>query len=229
VDRQLKRAKKKAAGQAAAAQRRWRLTELMRRVVLICFSLADGVVDPAVVYLQQQGRVYHWGDKTDDEVALMVNDEILAVDSDHLVVLCDIDAPSDALAMSTAVRFVEEWRAVTWAVGVNRKGVSPSTGALLDHIEERRADVPEHVRPQAWGTVASGAARMRAARLRRRWGGRMGVLRVQEVVPVEIMREKALRDRANTPPDLLVLSDAMCRCVCVCVCACRQVCRYTGK
>ena len=44
----------------APAHRVWLLTEMLIRVVLIIYTLADGAVDPAMVFLREEGRRRGW-------------------------------------------------------------------------------------------------------------------------------------------------------------------------
>ena len=115
-------------------------------------------------------------------------------DIDDVAALIDMDSPTDAAALSTAVNHVEQWRAVVWTKAQNRLGVAPSTAAVIDHFEERRARLSASVRPAAWGSSASATSRRRVSRWRRRWGGRIANIRVREEVPLEDMRDKAGRE-----------------------------------
>ena len=73
----------------------------------------------------------------------------------------------------------------------NKKGVTPPSSALHDHVEEQRLAVPEHVRPRPYGVVGSGTARKAMSHMRVRWGGRITRLRPRDVVPLAEMRVKA--------------------------------------
>ena len=174
--------------------------------MLICFSLAEGIPDPAVVFLSQTGRQRGWAPKADDELALMVYDAYLAADTDDIIALCDFDSPRDSPALASAVGIVEQWRCATWAKPQNKKGVASPSAAVLDHFEERRVAIPEPVRPRPWGTSASGASRMRLTRWRHRWGGRIAKLRPREIVPLDVMQSKApLAYRSSGPMGLMVV------------------------
>jgi len=181
--------------------RAWVLSELALRVVLICFSLADGVPGPAVVFLTREGRRRRWADKTDDELGMMVFDSFLAAESAYAMALCDFDNPHDGLALSTAVSWVEEWRAASWCMEQNHKGIAPSSAAVLDYMEARRLSIPESVQPSPRGVITSGAVRRAISRWRQRWSGRVARLRPQEVVPLADMQSKAsVSHRTSTPP-----------------------------
>lgn len=118
-------------------------------------------------------------------------DAILGAASDQLIALCDMDAPLDAEAISTALRLIQEWRLSDWAHAANLEGVAPPTSSMLDQWERLRAILPEGLRPPPWGTSASSQARTRVSRFRSRWGGRVGCIRVQDAPPPEVMRQKA--------------------------------------
>ena len=53
-----------------ASSRIWKLTEKQLRATLICFVLGGGVVDPALVYLREQGRKRRWPERNDDDLAI---------------------------------------------------------------------------------------------------------------------------------------------------------------
>ena len=205
----MKRARQRVASSGAAASRAWQLTGSLLRVVLIVHTLADGVVDPSVVFLTRKGREHHWPDRSEEELADLVYTAYAHADIGDVVALIDMDNPTDEAALSTAVSYVEQWRVVVWTKAQNRLGVAPSTGAVIDQLEERRARLPASVRPTPWGSSTSATSRMRVSRWRRRWRGRIAKIRVREEVPVEDMREKAGREpgrrrrrrrRRSTPP-----------------------------
>ena len=155
--------------------------------------LPKGVVDPGIVFLRQQGLVRQWVAKTYTELEAIVLDAFIAADRADIEALCNTDAPRDAVAMATAVGRTEEWRAAEWARTSNHKGVASGTSSALDYFEQRRLDLPDSVRPGPWGTTAAGASRKKAARWRKRWGGRFARLCPCEVVPPVVMRQKALQ------------------------------------
>ena len=59
LGRSIKRARQRSASSRAAASRAWELGGTLLRVVLIAHTLADGMVDPSVVFLTQKGREHH--------------------------------------------------------------------------------------------------------------------------------------------------------------------------
>lgn len=191
VGREAKRKRWSLRQSAAAAERAWALAgSLLNTVLIICF-LADGVVDPAVVFLAGAGRERHWPAKDEEELARIVNAAFMAADVLGIASLCSTDDPSDANAMRVATDVVLQWRTVAWATEQNRKGVAPGASAMLSHAERVRAALPEGVRPRPWGVPTAAGARKRLTRLRRRWHGRLATLRAREVVPLEEMKDKA--------------------------------------
>ena len=194
LGRSMKRARQRSASSRAAASRAWELGGNLLRVVLIAHTLADGVVDPSVVFLTRKGREHHWPDRSEEDLADMIYTAYAHADIGDVAALIDMDNPTDAAALSTAVDHVEQWRAVVWTKAQNRLGVAPSTAAVIDHFEERRARLSASVRPAAWGSSASATSRRRVSRWRHRWCGRIANIRVREEVPLEDMREKAGRE-----------------------------------
>ena len=191
VARETKRLKKNAGRRTKTVARQWVLTDSMVCVTVMCTVLADGEPDPGVVFLRAQGRQQRWPEKSDSDLAILVLDQFLASDVADLASLCDPETTPDADALARSTRLVEDWRVSVWTTTGNRKGVTPSTSSVIDEFERRRALLPEEQRPPCWGISSRGASRKKATRWRARFGGRMGVLRPSEDVPVEEMREKA--------------------------------------
>ena len=162
-----------------------------RRISLAVYVLADFAAEPVVVQLRRIAARRRWPDRTDDELIDVITDAFEAEPIDNLVALCDDDMTPDAVALATAVGVVRQWRVAAWTAEQNRKGITPSTGAVLDKFEASRGELGAASRPKAWGDSASGSARMRASRWRRRWGGRVGKFHVLEEVPIAVMVEKA--------------------------------------
>ena len=100
----IRRAKAKAKAAVAANARAWVLTGGVLSTVLVAYVLADGVVDPAVVFLKQKGRQFGWPEKTDDELAVLVDDVFLAADTEAMVALADYTTSPDKSATETAIR-----------------------------------------------------------------------------------------------------------------------------
>jgi hypothetical protein len=138
----LQRAQARARGVTAAAARAWTLGVPLARVVVLIFWLSDGVVDPAITYLRQKGRQNHWPDKDDDELAALVDTTFLVVSGDEIVALSDTEAPLDEDAMTSATRYMLQWRIRSWTLAQNRKGIAPSTSDLLLQLEAGRCEQP---------------------------------------------------------------------------------------
>ena len=119
------------------------------------------------------------------ELRRLAEDEFMAADLEELAAL------SDAGAEAAAAKLEVEWRVACWVAQKNRMGVSPSTTVVLGEFAWRHAGLAEEVRPAAMGSIDQPVARKRVARWRSRWGGRVGKLPVREVVPVDVMVEKA--------------------------------------
>ena len=158
----------------------------------------DCNAEPAVQFLAISGRHRQWPERSEDELRAIVEDSFLRATShqaglDEFAALLDTSSPSDPRAMQVALRVVQEWRLVAWTRSLNYdKGVSLSTEAVLQRLEQARLSLPEAARPAPRGTVDQGAARIWAARWRRRWGGRHGQIRAREAISLDDMRSKAL-------------------------------------
>ena len=166
----------------------------MLHTVLIIYVLAANSTEPAVKYLVNCGRKRRWPDKSEDELVAMIEALVLQADEGELGSLIDSDHPSDEAAMRAALTYIQQWRVVVWARGLNaNKGVAPSTSSILERFELGRVGFAESVRPRALGTVAECRARAWARKFRRRWGGSHRRIRIREVVPLGEMREKACK------------------------------------
>lgn len=193
VRRELKRER---AG-ARAAARVWALPDAVRRSVLVMFDQAHGDAGPAVTYLKIVARERHWPEKSDVELRGVVEDVFLGATNstdalESYAALVDTTASSDPDAMRVALRYTEEWRVVVWAREQNtQKGLAPSTAQLLHRHEGHLATLPDAVRPLSHCTSSSSTRRKWGVRLRERWGGEFGRIKVRERVPLDEMRDKA--------------------------------------
>ena len=188
--RLLRDAKRQQKSRQQSEARAWNLVPLLAHTLLIIYSLADSAT--AVQYLTNFGRKRHWPEKSDEEIRLTVENLFLEVDLELLTSLTDMENPQDAEAMKLALPYVEQWRIVAWAKGLNeRQGLTPSAGSVLQRLEANRAQIPEDFRPPFVGTAADDRGRQWARRWRRRWGGRHGKMRVRDLVPLPELRSKA--------------------------------------
>ncbi len=143
-------------------------------------------------YLRRCGQERHWPERSDDDLEAFVLDRFLEADPAHVVALTLVEHPADPPSMIEACRRVEEWRMVEWArhqVLVPR--VAPSSGQLLQRYDDSRLALPYGVRPPHRGVTSDSAARSWLSRLRRRWRGRYGRMRVCDELPLATMSEKA--------------------------------------
>jgi hypothetical protein len=197
----------------ASEDRQWSLVDSMLHVTLIMFVLADCKVEPPVLeFLKCQGRQRHWAAKSDDELAVVVEDAFRDADLGHMASLSDVEEPSDPPAMLVAAGRMLQGCLASWVEEQNRvRGVAPSTATVLLRFEALRLQVPEAFRPSPWGTSDAASSRVKMDRWRRRWGGRYGALRKREFVPVAVMREKAgvavciVHAYSHTPSDACFL------------------------
>jgi hypothetical protein len=179
---------KRARRRAEADSRMWVLPPHIQRASLIMFMLADYDTEPAVNYVAARARERHWPPRTAEVLATLVEDLFLQADANELAALADTSNADDPAALSVATKCVEEWRVVVWVRGLNAaKGVAPSTESVLHQAEARRMELPEAVRGPPRGAVGESRARRWVARLRKRWAGRFGKVRVRdELQPSEI-------------------------------------------
>ena len=188
---EAKQIKQKAKDARKGQNRAWQLSTLFLRTVLIIYAVAGYIAEPAVEFMSLGGRQSHWLDKSDEELEEMLGRFFLQHDLSELALLIDTEDPSDPAAMKAAMVCVEEWRLAAWAERLNSEiGVAPSTESVLQRWEERRAGIPEAVRPRSLGTSAVSRARVWAGSWRQRWGGRHGRIQLREAISLEELREK---------------------------------------
>ena len=143
----------------------WSVVGFLLHAALNTYSLAGYVFEPSVVFLKNSGRQWHWPEKSDEELALMIEDAPLHVDLDDFARLTDHDDPSVPDAMKKGVSIVEQRGIVVWTRGLNNdQGVSPSTISVLQRLEQKRRRPPESICPAAVGGSAESMARMRRRR-----------------------------------------------------------------
>ena len=113
---------------------------------------------------------------------------------DDVVALGCPGTPWQRRALRAARRFKVEHTLHMWVVSKNRdRGVAPTTSSLrTEALAEwrRHQDLvdEEEPAPHAWQFAPAFA--VWACRWRRRWGGRVGALRLREHVPVHLRRQK---------------------------------------
>ena len=195
VAREARRVRAASRRAAQARAREWDLSGQLRNTAIIAYVQAGYDAEPAVRFLKMAGRVRHWPDSVDEDLAVLVEDTFIAMESAEVADLTDEENPSDAAAMKGAATYVEEWRLCkVWAVRQNlAAGVAPSTEAMLAELGARRVDAG---RDDAFavGTVADSRARMFMTRMRRRWGGRFGSIPACEHLPLSEALPKALTE-----------------------------------
>jgi hypothetical protein len=193
----LRREEKALRAEAAAESRWWAITGQLRNTVLILHKLAQGDMEPALAYLDGVARQRRWPQQPREETIRLIEEVFLgATDTDdaleHYAALTDASHPLDAVSMKVALRRIADWRVVMWSRDLNERiGLAPSSDNMLQRLEAIRSTMPEGHRPASRGTSLAGGSRRWASRLRNRFNGRFGKLKVREVVPPEELMAKA--------------------------------------
>lgn len=190
--RQVKLVCSKIAHARASRARHWVLTGQARDVALSIYLMADYRTEPAVVYLKRICRERHYPARSDAEIAHLVVDEFLKASTEYLLHLGGEEATCDATVTSTALSYVDEWRVAEWTLAQNLKGVAPCTPSVLCQFEALRSARPERLRLSSWGLSTNSSTRKRVCRWRKRFGGRVGKLRTQEEISLDVLRFKVL-------------------------------------
>ena len=188
----VRRLQQRAASERRADKAEWVLAGPLLRTALLVYAIAGNLADPAALYLEEEAKRKGWADKGLCEIGRMVEDEFLAVDDLELATWRCADDASDLGILRAATKWVEGWRLGRWTASQNRVArVAPASRRVYGEYELQRAALSEAVRPPAWGVRFNGSARKAATRWRRRFGGRLSVLRPRDIIPLSEMREKA--------------------------------------
>lgn len=191
VRRTIKRSRRTVANAVAATQTEWSLHGRLGNATVLMYALAGYDTGAPVGFLTRHAHNVGWHVKAPADICRIVEDRFLEMDTDVLEALRDESDSTDAAALHDAVAEVEQWRLASWVGAQNRDiGVAPTTAVLADRYEHQRTLVSTSVRPRSWGLKGSSAMRKRACRWRRKFGGRFGMLRPREHVPVAEARSK---------------------------------------
>lgn len=170
--------------------RQWNPEGVVANTALSIYVLAGYSVEPAVRYLRTCALERHWPPKSEEVLETFLMDCFLA--KDPLRLAEQVEDPGDVEPMRVAQRYVLEWRAVEWARGrVLGPRIPPPSALVMQQYEEARLSVPEDVRPGPCGAGGVGSAKSWIRRLRRRWGGRHGNLRVRDEPHADVLQAKA--------------------------------------
>lgn len=185
------KARRAARASSAPANRTWRLVGGLRNAIVLAYALAGYRVEAAAVLLKRRAAKARWPPKADMEIVRMIEDCFLDFDVYELAALREADATSDPAALREASQAVVEWQVSAWVATQNRSGVAVPSSRVVGEFASRHAAT--QVELAAWGPMGSGSTRMRLHRWRKRYGGRVGVLRPREVPPHAEMVAKANR------------------------------------
>ena len=94
------------------------------------------------------------------------------------------------VALKCGKRWIAEYELFAWCEARNVNGMTPSTAALLCRAREFNDALPAAVRGVDERGRPSNAAKLWAFRWRKRWGARIGKLRVGDASTPEDSRQK---------------------------------------
>ena len=169
----------------------WRLSDRLRNTVVIIYDISGHRTEPAVCFLQTEGRRRQWPELLEAALHLMVETIFVGMIATKgaaaVAALVNTTLAPDILSTCDAQRWTEEWLLFSWAKRQNiERGVAPSTAELLDELAKTRT---------AWGgpppgTTDQSKVRQWGTAFRRRWSGRFGSVPAKECVPLVDMRTK---------------------------------------
>jgi hypothetical protein len=165
-----------------------------RRVVLICYYLADWDVAPAVKFLNGKAPKRRWPALAEEEVGRIVENVYLAETTtvEHVLALSDMDDPLCPEALREALHYVEQWRVAKWVTEQNcTRGTEPPTDECAVQHERLIAGIPIGLKPRSIGCGSGGTARKSGSRWRALWAGTFSELPPRVAVPIGEMHSKA--------------------------------------
>jgi hypothetical protein len=187
----LQKARERARAVRLRSARSWQLSSVHRETAVILYMLAEYSSAPVVMYLQNLSRRQKWLQQSPATLQAMAEDLFLAAAPERLAELGDLENPAAPVAMKAACLFWVEWGLAAWVGEANqRKGIAPSTAAVLQELERRRLQLPETVRFCSRGGPSENKARVWAHEWRKRWGARLGRVRPRDDISATEMRAK---------------------------------------
>lgn len=188
---ETRRFRRAATAAARTAGTAWRLSDRLRNTVVIIYDISGHRTEPAVCFLQTEGRRRQWPELLEAALHLMVETIFVGMIATKgaaaVAALVNTTLAPDILSTCDAQRWTEEWLLFSWAKRQNiERGVAPSTAELLDELAKTRT---------AWGgpppgTTDQSKVRQWGTAFRRRWSGRFGSVPAKECVPLVDMRTK---------------------------------------
>ena len=177
----------------------WRLTEMMERVVIICYVESQFNATAAIEYLWTAGRRKHWPPKSKQELALLVERTFVKHDAIQTTAWLDFADPSNLPSIRTALEYSRQAYVVSKARAANEdRGVAPSSATLLCWASEFDLKYPAACRPKALGLARDDVSKKWLRQIRIRYGGRFRAL--PPVLPTllsECQQKVRYRDHAH--------------------------------
>ena len=155
-------------------------------VALLVYVLSGYDIEPTIVALRKTKRFEF---QTDDERKRLIEQSFLNTNIAELSSLIETEPPGASL--QTARCIIHEWGVVKWCRDLNFAcGIPVSTHELLKRIQLDWDGLPRAVFATTRSGKPSRCARTWAARFRKRWGGRIGSVRIVDAMPLQEMSDK---------------------------------------
>lgn len=189
--------KRKRRAEKTALQEHRPLTAFMKiaAVLVLVFVLADHTVEVATAFAIGKGRKRRRLLHDADDVQAQIELEYINMPTDKVVdLLSEPLTPQIQRLIIPASKHVVEHRLFQWVVDQNcEKGVAPSGRLLQEAMKFIPASAPGHVRQSLMDTFGSQgrSSRKWLASFRRRWGARIGKMKIRFGMDMSEVREKA--------------------------------------
>ena len=177
--------------QSAALARDWVLKEDMRAIAICIYILAKQELEPLVAYLKGVGRMWHFSNLEDDELAFFAVDLVSHASDYEMHAFTNPALTPFPESLVKAHSLVHAWRAKAWTSKQNLDGHNLASPVIHMHAERELKRIPPAVRPDSWGPPSTNRSKMVMARLRRKYNGRFGQLPMVCELGREEMRAKA--------------------------------------
>ena len=161
---------------------------------LCALEIADWTFQDALTLLDHVRSPPRWGvlDRASQE--RVIEDLSLKYDAAAVATWMDHGTAANQPRLKELWVIHSEWRTGAWAQAVNaEKGVAPSSLKICEKYRAFLANAPASLGLLNVPCDSLNAKRCWAAKWRRRWGARLGVLPVLDVDPVDVLQEKAAR------------------------------------
>ena len=170
----------------------WRGSHREVQYILCAVELTNWLFHDTLAVLDHVRSPPNWGGLATESRITVIEDLALRHDSIAVMKWMDETVPQNCSRLADLWTVHSEWRTAKWVQSVNQeRGTAPSSLKVCEMYRTYLKNAPAELGLLTLPCDSMNAQRCWAVKWRRRWGGRMGVLPLGDVEPVEVLREKA--------------------------------------